>query len=130
MRTDVTAERGHDEGRPGAFVVGLYPGRFDTNLVATGGRGVTIRGTRLLAAVAVVACIGFASAATAAVSPQDQKCITAFNKSLRNVAKAQSGIIKKCLTEFAAGKLSNTTPESTWPGCMKQLSLTHSHTSV
>jgi cysteine-rich repeat protein len=51
----------------------------------------------------------------AAVSPQDQKCITAFNKSLRNVAKAQSGIIKKCLTEFAAGKLSNTTPE----GCVR-----------
>src|SRR6516162_4514588 len=93
MRTDATAEDRRNEVGLGRVASGLRLGGFGRYQLVTGGRVVNSRGTRLLAAAAVIACIGFASAAMAAVSPQDQKC----------------------LTEFAAGKLSNTTPE----GCVR-----------
>jgi hypothetical protein len=53
-----------------------------------------------------------ASAATAQVSSADQRCIAAFNQGVRKVTKAQSKIVKKCLTDFASGRLSSATPKT------------------
>jgi len=53
-----------------------------------------------------------AGSAAAQVAPQDRACITAFNKSIRTVAREQSRIIKKCVRDFAAGRLVATTPEA------------------
>ena len=74
------------------------------------GKEVTNWGARLLAVgtIAALVCVGVAGSVTAQVPPQDQACINAFNKGVRKVAKAQSQIIKKCLNNFAAGRLSST----------------------
>lgn len=71
------------------------------------------RGTRLLATALLCGALlaGLAGAAGAQVSASDQRCIAAFNQGVRKVAKAQSKIVKKCLADFAAGRLISTTPE-------------------
>jgi len=71
---------------------------------------VATRGTLVLA-TALFSSLICASAATAQVSSADQRCIAAFNQGVRKVTKAQSKIVKKCLTDFASGRLSSATPE-------------------
>ena len=68
------------------------------------------RGTLVLA-TALFSGLICANTATAQVSSADQRCIAAFNQGVRKVAKAQSKIVKKCLTDFASGRLSSATPE-------------------
>ena len=77
-----------------------------------GGESVTSLGNRLFAgAIALLMAGGVAREATAQVSVADKACISAFNKGVRKVAKAQGKIVKKCLSDFAAGRLVSTTPE-------------------
>jgi cysteine-rich repeat protein len=61
--------------------------------------------------IAVVVCAGFVRVASAQVSAADRACIATFNKGVRKVAKTEAQIIKKCLKDFAAGKLASATPE-------------------
>lgn len=83
--------------------------------IAGRGRPVTNWGARLIVVGTIVGvvCTGFVPSVTAQpVSTADQSCINAFNKGVRKVAKAQGGIIKKCLADFASGKLTSMTPEA------------------
>lgn len=71
---------------------------------------------RVFGVQSVVAC-GIALAtlcapAKAQVSSSDQQCITSFNKGIRQVAKTQAKIIRKCLHDFSTGALVTTTPEA------------------
>jgi cysteine-rich repeat protein len=50
-------------------------------------------------------------AAAAQLTSADQRCIAAFNQGLRKVAKAQSKVVKKCLADYASGRLAAATPE-------------------
>lgn len=68
-------------------------------------RGMWVLATALLSGLMC------ADVATAQVSSLDQRCIAAFNQGVRKVAKAQGKIVKKCLTDFASGRLSSATPE-------------------
>ena len=70
---------------------------------------VATRGTLVLA-TALFSGLICASAATAQVTSADQRCIAAFNQGVRKVTKAQSKIVKKCLTDFASGRLSSARP--------------------
>jgi cysteine-rich repeat protein len=75
-------------------------------------RGVTM--TKRSATVLVgctLSCLVFAGSAAAQVSPADQACITAFNKSIRKVLNEKAKVVRKCLRDFAAGKLVATTAE-------------------
>ena len=53
-----------------------------------------------------------AGTADAQVSKQDQACINTFGKNAWKVAKAHSGIVSKCLRQYASGTLIATTPEA------------------
>lgn len=65
------------------------------------------------AAIAVaVVLAGWARPVHAQVPSADQACINAFNKGLSTVAKAQGKNVRKCLSDFASGKLVGTTPEA------------------
>ena len=64
--------------------------------------------------IGMLAVLGFSGAAHAQVSSADRACITAFNSGVRTVAKAHGRQIRKCLHDFAAGRLSALTPE----GCV------------
>ena len=46
-----------------------------------------------------------AEPASAQVSAADRSCITKFNKSIRKVVKPHGKIVKSCLRDFAAGRL-------------------------
>ena len=74
---------------------------------------VANRGTQLLATVLISGLVsaGFLGTAAAQIPSPDQRCIGAFNLGVRKVAKAQAGVIKKCLSDFASGRLSSSTPE-------------------
>ena len=67
------------------------------------------RGTRTrlvaLAAALIVTVGGLVAAAEGQVSSDDRRCITTFSKSLRLVGKRHGKIIKKCLTRFSSGSL-------------------------
>lgn len=71
------------------------------------------RAVSALTGVALVAVAfgGFTPRATAQLSTDDVRCIATFNKSLRSVAKTHARIVRKCLTSFAAGRLTGSTPE-------------------
>ena len=77
---------------------------------------MTHQGARLLAAVTIAAfvCAVSAHSASAQVSTADRACITAFNNGVRKVAKTHGRTIRKCLRDFASGRLASTTPE----GCV------------
>ena len=61
---------------------------------------------------AALVCVGLAAAsANAQVEKADQTCIAAFNKGVRQVTKAQSKVIDKCLRDFSSGRLTGSTPE-------------------
>lgn len=70
----------------------------------------TVRRFAIRVAIGLL-CAFTAGPASAQLAKQDQLCITTFNKGIRQVAKVQSQIIRKCLTDFAAGRLSTATPE-------------------
>ncbi|MDX2170109.1 MAG: DUF4215 domain-containing protein [Deltaproteobacteria bacterium] len=66
--------------------------------------------------LAAAVCLGLAmtlcaAPTTAQVSTDDQRCITAFNKGIRNVAKAHGRVARACLQDFARGRLVASTPE-------------------
>lgn len=72
------------------------------------------QGARHFVAGIIAASVGviLASAtAHAQATAAETACITAFNKGIRQVAKAQAGIINKCLRDFASGRLTGSTPE-------------------
>lgn len=67
-----------------------------------------------LASVATILgliALGGPAASSAQISKADQRCIAAFNKGLRTVTKAQGGVIKKCLLDYASGRLTASTAE-------------------
>jgi cysteine-rich repeat protein len=71
---------------------------------------VTKLGTRRVACATLIAVLcALDGTARAQISARDQTCITTFNKSIRSVTRAESTIVKKCLLDFAAGRLLNTT---------------------
>src|SRR6185369_4189012 len=70
------------------------------------GRDVVRVGSLVCTAVLIAA--GVAAIAPAPVRAQtvpsaDQKCITAFNKTLWKIARTEADLVKRCLREFAAG---------------------------
>ena len=75
------------------------------------------RGASLLAIGCVAVLLGVSSAGSVSAQPtrQDQLCIATFNKGVRSVSKVQGQIISKCLRDFAAGRLTTSTPE----GCIR-----------
>jgi cysteine-rich repeat protein len=58
-----------------------------------------------IAAVLLSFSIVSASSSSAQVSTVDQKCIAAFNKGLRKTSRSHAKIVKRCLTQAAAGRL-------------------------
>src|SRR5262245_13603383 len=73
-------------------------------------RRLTRRGIFVTATVALSTLV-LAGSASAQVSQADRSCITTFNKNIRKVAKEQGRIVKKCLRDFASGRLVAVTPE-------------------
>ena len=68
---------------------------------------------RYVAAVLVLsAACGLTARAYGQVAPSDQLCITTFNKGLGKIAKAQGQAVGRCVSDFAAGRLVSTTPET------------------
>jgi cysteine-rich repeat protein len=63
------------------------------------------------AILATLALNGLARPASAQVTREERNCITAFNKNLRKVAKTHGKLVKKCLSNFASGRLVAMTPE-------------------
>lgn len=71
-------------------------------------RDAAVFGTVFLATLTLT---GIDQRATAQVTRDELKCITTFNKSVRKIAKTHGKIVRKCLYDFAAGRLIATTPE-------------------
>jgi cysteine-rich repeat protein len=68
---------------------------------------------RYVAAVIVLSAVsGLTARAYAQVPRSGQLCITTFNKGMGKVAKAQGQAAGKCISDFAAGRLVSTTPET------------------
>ena len=70
-------------------------------------------GIRGIAAAAIAGLLVAALAvrAEAQVTTAERRCVTAFNKAVRGVAKAHAKVVRGCLKDYAAGRLVNTTPE-------------------
>ncbi|MCC6848804.1 MAG: DUF4215 domain-containing protein [Deltaproteobacteria bacterium] len=71
------------------------------------------RGARSVVASGLFVVLVLAGgAADAQVSKRDQGCISTFNKNAWKVTRTHSGIVAKCLRQYAAGSLIATTPEA------------------
>src|SRR5438105_9282382 len=64
------------------------------------------------AVIALSAVCGLTPGAYGQVPASDQQCITAFNKGVGKIAKAQGQAVGRCVSDFAAGRLVSTTPET------------------
>ena len=71
------------------------------------------RTAREVAAVTVLSAVcGLMTPAYGQVPPSGQLCITTFNKGIGKIAKAQGQAVGRCVSDFAAGRLVSTTPET------------------
>lgn len=61
--------------------------------------------------VALMAGLAATPAAEAKLPRHQQTCITTFNKSLRDLTRAQARTVTRCLADYAAGRLVAATPE-------------------
>ncbi len=55
--------------------------------------------------------VPLSEAARAELDNRERRCISTFTKSLRKVSKTHGKLIKKCVSDFAKGRLVNQTPE-------------------
>src|SRR5437763_1697533 len=68
---------------------------------------------RYVGAVIVLSAVcALTSGSYGQVAPSEQLCITTFNKGIGKIAKAQGQGVGRCISDFAAGRLVSTTPES------------------
>ncbi len=65
----------------------------------------------VLAWVVLAVAIPLGDTVQAELDSRERRCISTFTKSLRKVSKTHGKLIKKCVSDFAKGRLANQTPE-------------------